>query len=113
MLGCPQARECVGTRDLALQTSPPTVDAQNREIQWAKNDHTSGGRWEELLRDSEAQEATAATLRRRRRRRSDSVEDRRVSKVLGLVQMGELSAGRAALEAAELAPGTNATLVIC
>ena len=31
-------------------------------------------------------------------------------KALGLVQMGELSAGRAALEAAELAPGTNATL---
>ena len=36
----------------------------------------AGGRWEELLRDSEAQESTAATLRRRRRRRSDNVEDR-------------------------------------
>ena len=52
--------------------------------------------------------ATAAILRRRRRRRSDNVEDRRVSKVLGFVQMGELSAGRAVLEAAELALGTNA-----
>ena len=65
--------------------------------------------WDEL-RDSEAQEETAAIVRRRSRRRSDDAEDRRVSKALGLVQMGELSAGRAALEAAELAPGTNATL---
>ena len=64
--------------------------------------------WDEL-RDSEAQEETAAIVRRRSRRRSDDAEDRRVSKALGLVQMGELSAGRAALEAAELALGTNAT----
>ena len=35
MLGCPQAKECVGTRDLALPTCPPTVDARNREIRWA------------------------------------------------------------------------------
>ena len=48
----------------------------------------------------------AATLRRRRRRRTML----RLSKALGLVQMGELSAGRAALEAAKFAPGTNATL---
>ena len=35
MFGCPQTKACVGTRDLALRTCPPTVAAQNREIQWA------------------------------------------------------------------------------
>ena len=34
-----------------------------------------GGRWEEILRDGEAQEATAAILRRRRRWRSDNVHN--------------------------------------
>ena len=37
-------------------------------------------------------------------------EERRAAKAHMLVQLGELSAGRAALEAADLAPGTNETL---
>ena len=70
----------------------------------------ANGRWEELLRGSEATEEAASTARSRRRRRPVDAEDRRVSKAFGLVQMGELSAGRAILEATELAPGTDATL---
>ena len=31
MLRCPPTKECVGTRDLALRTCPPTVGAQNRD----------------------------------------------------------------------------------
>ena len=90
-----------------LLSRPPCGGLVSQEKLHKRFEMFAGGRWEELLRDSEAQEATAATLRRRRR--SDNVEDRRVSKALGLVQMGELSAGRAASEAAELARG-DATL---
>ena len=93
-----------------LLSRPPRGGLASQEKLRKHFEMFAGGRWEELLRDSEAQEEAASTLRRRRRRRSDDAEDRRVSKALGLVQMGELFAGRAALEAAELAPGTNATL---
>ena len=45
----------------------------------------------------------------RRRRRRQQVEDveRRANRALSLVQMGELSTGRQALEAAIVAPGTH------
>ena len=46
-------------------------------------------------------------VRRRRRRASDDTE-RRAARAL--VQKGELSSGRAALEAAEAVPGSEATL---
>ena len=46
--------------------------------------------------------------RRRRRRSSDDVQ-RRAERAHALVQLGELSAGRQALEGASLAPGTDAT----
>ena len=46
--------------------------------------------------------------RRRRRRSSDDVQ-RRAERAHALVQLGELSVGRQALEGASLAPGTDAT----
>ena len=69
------------------------------------------GRWEELIRESQAiaDEANTAMLRRRRRRQPDESE-RRAARAHSMVQMGDLSRGRAVLEAAELAPGTNETL---
>ena len=47
---------------------------------------------------------------RRQRRRPLNDGERRATKAHMLVQLGELSAGRAALEAADLAPGTDETL---
>ena len=48
-------------------------------------------------------------VRRRRRRARDDTE-RRAARAQVFVQMGELSSGRAALEAAEVAPGSEDTL---
>ena len=57
------------------------------------------GRWEELIRESQAIADEAPDESERRAARAHTV-----------VQMGELSRGRAVLEVAELAPGTNETL---
>ena len=56
--------------------------------------------------------AASGQVSSRRRRRRQQVEDvdRRANRALSLVQMGELSAGRQALEAAVAAPGTQQTL---
>ena len=51
-------------------------------------------------------------LKRRRHRPEDDVE-RRAARALSLVQIGELSAGREALEGAEVAPGNDRTLEMC
>ena len=70
----------------------------------------SRGRWTELIRASEQDAEDASTARcRRLRRRSVDVE-RRAARAQMLVQLGELSSGRQALEAAEVAPGTLQTL---
>ena len=70
----------------------------------------SQGRWTELIRASEQDAEDASTARcRRSRRRSVDVE-RRAARAQMLVQLGELSSGRQALEAAEVAPGTLQTL---
>ena len=69
----------------------------------------AAGRWERLLDASRAcVEQAAVASRRRRRRREDDIQ-RRADRAHALVQMGELSAGRHALEGAALAPGTDAT----
>ena len=70
----------------------------------------SAGRWQELLADSMriADEASNAMHRRRRRTNADD-SDRRAARVHAWVQLGELSAVRVALEAAELALGPNTT----
>ena len=54
--------------------------------------------------------AQSAT-RRRRREQKDELS-RGADRALGLVQLGELSAGRQALEGARLAPGTEETLQV-
>ena len=77
--------------ELTTSEGPPRGGLVSQEKLRKLFEMFAGGRWEELLIDSEGQEATAATLRRRRRRRSDNVEDRRVSKALGLVQTGRQS----------------------
>ena len=58
----------------------------------------AGGRWERLLDASRAcVEQAAVASHRRRRRREDDIQ-RRADRAHALVQMGELSAGRHALE---------------
>ena len=68
------------------------------------------GQWADLLRASENCSEQAAVASRRRGRRQESGLDKRVSRALHLVQLGELSSGRQALEGANLARGTTATL---
>ena len=71
----------------------------------------SAGQWAELIRASLALSATGsqAAIRRRRRRNHDDVH-KRADRALQLVQMGELSAGRLALDGAQVVGGDNATL---
>ena len=54
-------------------------------------------------------EVASNALHRRRRRRNADDSDRRAARAHALVQLGESSAGRIALEAAESAPGSEAT----
>ena len=58
---------------------------------------------------SGAEQAAKQSHRRRRREQTGEL-DRRAARALRLVHMGELSAGRHALEAAEVALGTRRTL---
>ena len=62
------------------------------------------GMWLRLLEESQSSQSSS----RRRRNQVDSLE-KRASRALSLVQIGELSAARVALEGAEVAPGTSAT----
>ena len=68
------------------------------------------GDWISLLNDSAncAAQAKVASVRARRRHRSD--EATRAARAMSLVQVGELSAARQALEGAALTPGNLATL---
>ena len=70
----------------------------------------TAGQWEELIGVSQDMANEANVVMRRQRRRPLNDEERRAAKAHMLVQLGELLAGRAALEAADLAPGTNETL---
>ena len=69
------------------------------------------GEWSSLVEESLVVAASGQVSSRRRGRRQQ-VEDveRRANRALSLVQMGELSAGRKALEAAVAATGTQQTL---
>ena len=69
------------------------------------------GHWQELLDASihNAAKIHHRSVRRRRREAGDEIE-KRASRALSLVQMGELSAARQALDGAPVAPGTLATL---
>ena len=69
------------------------------------------GQWSELWASSTSNEAVAHQISSRRRRRPQrDQEKRRADRARSLVQMGELSAARGALEAALVALGTMATL---
>ena len=68
----------------------------------------SAGQWAELIEASTGLSTTGseAAVRRRRRDQGDNVS-KRADRALELVQMGELSAGRLALEGAQIAPGDD------
>ena len=68
------------------------------------------GRWDRLIRASEDCDESAAVSRCRRIRRAGSDIGVRDARAEALVQVGELSSARQALEGAELAPGNRATL---
>ena len=86
-----------------LLSRPPRGGHVSKEKLRKRFELFSAGRWQELLEDSVrmADEASNAMHRRRRRRNADH-SDRRAARAHALVQLGELSAGRVALEAAEL-----------
>ena len=69
------------------------------------------GHWIELLSESNAcaEKAHTQSVRRRRHQHHDD-DAKRATRALSLVQVGELSAARQALEGASMAPGTIATL---
>ena len=68
----------------------------------------SAGQWADLFRASQqCAEQAAKIFRRARRRGGQQNFDKRVARAM---QLGELSGGRQALEGADLAPGSNATL---
>ena len=73
-------------------------------------DLVQSGRWEQLLGSSVAfdEEASIQSTRKRRTQNHGDLEHR-VNRALSRVQMGELTAGRQALEGADLAPGTAET----
>ena len=71
----------------------------------------NAGRWSELLAASVKCDNEAATVSRRKRRRSGPNDlEHGVNRAMTKIQLGELTAGRQALEAADLAPGTPDTL---
>ena len=67
------------------------------------------GQWLQLLEQSQANDLQGQVSTRRRRRPTTSTA-MRTERAKTLVQLGELSAARVALEGAEVAPGTLATL---
>ena len=76
------------------------------------SDKFAAGQWQDLLVASVMCSEEAGKLLKRQRRRDSQkvVEANQVAKAMKFVQLGELSAGRHALEGAELAPGTPGTL---
>ena len=70
----------------------------------------SAGQWAELIEASTrpSTRGSEAAVRRRRRDQGDNVS-KRADRALELVQMGELSAGRLALEWAQIAPRDDVT----
>ena len=75
-------------------------------------DDFARGDWEKLFQSSDKcdEKASRAYTRKRRRQKPEDDITRRAARALALVQMGELSAGRQALEGADLAPGNMETL---
>ena len=77
----------------------------------ARFDKFAAGHWHNLIMEGNCCAHEAATASRRSRRRSNGQDcESRTSRALKLVQLGELSAGRQALEGADLVPRTPSTL---
>ena len=70
----------------------------------------SKGHWLQLLIESRDCAEVASQVQRRRRRTQQDTPQRRADRAETMVQLGELSAGRQALEAAPIAPGNMRTL---
>ena len=68
----------------------------------------SRGEWDQLMQSEDCNEAASRGFHRRHRA-VDNL-DRRVDRAQSLIMMGEVSAGRQALEGAPLAPRTQRTL---
>ena len=82
-----------------------------REKLISRFDKFAVGQWHDLIVESNKCAEEAATAYRRRARRGHlNQDDKRAARAFNLVQMGELSAGRQALEGAELAPENEETL---
>ena len=93
-----------------LLARKPRRGSISREKLTSRFSPFSQGKWTELIRASEqgAEDASTARCRRSRRRSVDA--EGRAARAQMLVQLGELSGGRQALEAAEVAPGPLQTL---
>ena len=73
-------------------------------------DKFAAGQWHDLIVESNKCAEEAATAYRRRAPRGHlNQDDTRAARAFNLVQIGELSASRQALEGADLAPGNEAT----
>ena len=70
------------------------------------------GRWIQLLNESavSSEKSHIQSARRRRRAQDDDDEAKRAARALSLVQVGDLSAARQALEGTSMAPRTSAKL---
>ena len=77
----------------------------------ARFEDFSHGRWQKLIDAGRhcVEEAATAVSRKRHRTNQQSDIERRAVRAQSLVQLGELSAGRQALEGAVLAPGSIQT----
>ena len=74
-------------------------------------DSFRAGRWADLLAVSIAHDEEACTMATRKRRTQNHGDlEHRVNRAMTRIQLGELTAGRQALEGADLAPGTQETL---
>ena len=91
-----------------LLSRPPRGGQVPKKLLEERFQMFSVGRWAELVRASLELTATGAqaAIRRRRRNRGDDVQ-KRADRALKLVQMGELSAGRLALDGAQVANGNS------
>ena len=83
----------------------------SKKVLMARVDLFNSGRWDELIKMSVTSsfDAACAQARRRRGANEDNVE-KRARRAYHMIQLGEVSAGRQALEGASLATGDERTL---
>ena len=110
-----QARRTLGWKLFLLLTRmllhrPPRGGNIPKSKLAQRFDDFSGGSWARLLEASGHCDEHATVAQHRKRRRHRPEDERRAARALSLVQMGELSAGRQALQGAEVVPGNDRTL---